>query len=501
MYKGKYAVLIMLMAAIFVFPGALFAAEKGEKSDKDAILQELGSFIDRNPNILRNVIFSMGDEYSRENKIDEAIALYEKAVKLSPKDEDLLNRLGGLYNQKRDYAKAAEVYKKMTEINPANVWYFNMLSDAYRNAGEKEKASGVWDELAKKSSDANVFIQAANFYSSENDMEKAIAAVKKASELEPKNVSYLQNLESFYMRLEKFTEAEAVCKKVLELSVDPWMKDWVAMELINIYQRQDKLGELAARFEKELAQAPKELGNYKKLAELYQRNNERDKAIGLYEKASTDGIADRDIHDRLLNLYEQSEDVDKAKKLVEKMIGISPGDTYLYERLANLLARAGKTDEAKKTWSEFLKKTSGDAGAFSRFGDRLNEWGETDSAIEQYKKAQSLDVNNLWYTMRIADILISKEKFDAAEKELNNIIAKSADTWIKQEAERKISDINARMGTVKEAPFIPAPTPTEPEKREVKEKIAPVVEPAAEKKTEQAPEQKPEKKRKGWFGR
>ena len=112
MYKRKYAVLIVLMAAIFVFPCTLFAAEKGEKGDKDAILQELGSFIDKNPNILRTVIFSMGDEYSRENKINEAIALYEKGVKLLPKDEDFLNRLGSLYNQKRDYVKAAEVYKK-----------------------------------------------------------------------------------------------------------------------------------------------------------------------------------------------------------------------------------------------------------------------------------------------------------------------------------------------------------------------------------------------------
>ena len=487
MYKRKYAVLIVLMAAIFVFPCTLFAAEKGEKGDKDAILQELGSFIDKNPNILRTVIFSMGDEYSRENKINEAIALYEKGVKLLPKDEDFLNRLGSLYNQKRDYVKAAEVYKKMAEVNPGNVWYFNMLSDAYRNAGEKEKAMAVWEELAKTSKDANVFMQAANFYSSENDIEKAVTAVKKASELDPKNVSYLQGLESFYMRLEKFNEAEAVCKKVLEVSQDQWPKDWAAMELINIYQRQDKLGELAARFEKEVAQAPKELGNYRKLAELYQRNNERDKAVEVYEKAASQGIADRDIHNRLLDLYEQAQDVDKAKKEIDQILGISPGETYLYERLANLLGRAGKIDEAKKAWAEFLKKVSGDAGAFSRFGDRLNEWGETDSAIEQYRKAQSLDVNNLWYSMRIADILIAKEKFDAAKKELNNIIAKTTDTWMKQEAERKINDINARTSAPKE---------------EIKEKPVPVVEPKGEKMVpEKAPAEKPEKKRKGWFGR
>ena len=59
------------------------------------------------------------------------------------------------------------------------------------------------------------------------------------------------------------------------------------------------------------------------------------------------------------------------------------------------------------------------------------------------------------------------------EKELNNIISKTTDTWMKQEAERNINDINARTGVPKE---------------EIKEKPVPVVEPKGEKRSpEKAP--------------
>ena len=234
MFKRNYMVLTAAILFIgMVFAGGVFAVEKDvvksttlEKGDKDAILEELGAFVDKNPAILRSTIFAMADAYTRDNKADSAIALYEKASKILPSDEEILSRLGGMYNQKADYLKAAEIYAKLASLKPDNVWYSNMLSEAYINAKQNDKAIAVWEDLMKKSSNADVFQQAANFYSRNNDMEKAIAAIKKAAELKPENSGYLQNLESFYVRAEKFSEAEAVCAKAITSSKEPWIKDW-----------------------------------------------------------------------------------------------------------------------------------------------------------------------------------------------------------------------------------------------------------------------------------
>lgn len=487
MFKREYMVLVILVAMILAFPVAGFSAEK---ADKDAILQELGSFIDKNPEVIRSAIFAMADEYARQNKNSEATALYEKALKVLPNDEEFLSRLGDLYNREENYAKAAETYKKMTEAKPNNIWNFQRLSDVYTRAGDKVKASAVWEDLLKKSSNAEVFMQAASFYSAENDMEKAIAVIKKATELMPDNTGYLQTLEGFYMRAEKFNEAEAVCNKFLAGGKEPWQKEWASSELINIYQRQDKLAELAVKFEKDLSQSAKDISAYTKLSELYQRNNEQDKAIAVYEKAIAAGLDDRDVNNRLLDLCERSGKLDKAEAQLKKIIGMVPQESYLYERLANMLNVAGKKDDAKKVWEQFLAKVSTDAGAFSRYGDRLNEWGDAEGAMAQYRKAQSLDAQNLWYTMRVADILAGKDNLDAAKKELNGIIAKTTDSWMKQEADRKIKDIEVRLSAQK------------PAAATMPEAAAPKVESQAKPKAPAAavpaPE-KPAKKKKGLF--
>lgn len=453
MLRREYVVLVVFVITIIL--ALPFTAFSVETADKDAFLQEISGFIDKNPDVLESAIFLMADDYLRQNKIDETISFYEKALKILPGNENLLNRFANLYKSKSDYVKAAEIYKRMTEMKPENITNFQMLSNAYKNAGQNDKAFMLWEDLVKNSSNAKIFMQASIFYSGENDIEKAIEAVKKAIELEPGNVSYLQAIEGFYVSSKKFNDAEIVCNKVLTDAKASWQKEWANSELINIYQRQNKLADLIARFEKDLVQSPKEITIYRSLAELYQRNAELDKAAGAYERAIARGLNDRDTNDKLLDLYERSSRLDKAEVQLKKIIVMAPQENSLYERLANLLFNAGKKEEAKRVWNELLAKAGNDAPMISRYGDRLYEWGDVNGAVAQDRKAQALDPKNLWYTIRIADILANKGDFNAAKKELNDVIAKTTDSRIKQDMESKIKDIDAKLNAPKVAPAKP----------------------------------------------
>ena len=498
MFKREYTVLVIFVAMLLVFPAAGFSIEK---ADKDALLQEISGFISQKPEFLKNAVLSMADDYVIKMKTDEAIALYEKALKVLPDSEDILSRLANLYSNKSDFAKTAEIYKKITEANPNNIWNFQMLSNAYKNAGQKDKAALVWENLTNNSKNAEVFIQASNFYSGEGNADKAIAAINKAIELAPDNVSYLQVLEGFYMRADKFSEAEAICSKILTSGKEAWQKDWANSELLNIYQRQNKLGDLAVKFEKDLSQSSKDIGKYRNLAELYQRSNELDKAAAVYEKAITSGFDDKDTNSRLFDVYERSGKLDKAEAQLRKVIVLAPSDNYLYERLADLLGKAGKKDDAKKMWDVLVAKAPNDANLIARYGDKLNEWGDAEGAVAQYRKAQSLDTKSLWYTMRVVDIFIGKENFDAAKKELNAIIAKTTDSWMKQEAERKIKDIDARSSMAKAAPVptqAPVSTPVMDSKTAPKSSVVVVPAPSS---TKPALVPKPAEKKKGLFSR
>jgi hypothetical protein len=59
--------LVIFVAIALIFPVIVFSVEK---ADKDAILQELSTVMDKNPDILRSTIYLLGDDYARQNKTD-----------------------------------------------------------------------------------------------------------------------------------------------------------------------------------------------------------------------------------------------------------------------------------------------------------------------------------------------------------------------------------------------------------------------------------------------
>jgi len=351
MPERSYLALCIFAAAMLALPFPVLAVEK---ADKDAILQEISGFIDKNPGLIKRFVFSMADEYMRQNKSGEAIALYEKALKVLPDNEEILNRMADTYNRKADYLKAAEIYERLAELKPGSVFNFQKLASAYRNAGEKDKAALVWENLTKDSKNPGIFMQAADFYSGENDMEKAVVAVKKASGLAPDNMNYLQTMEGFYVKAGKFPEAEDVCNKIFSAAKNQRLKDWAETELVNIYQKQNeapraeargffernterplpirglkaavlrprmyKLGDLAARLEKDLAQAPNDINKYKTLADIYIRKNEQDKAVAQYRKAQAIDAGNLWYTMRIADIFIAKKDVGAAKKELSYII-------------------------------------------------------------------------------------------------------------------------------------------------------------------------------------
>ncbi|HAZ10655.1 MAG: hypothetical protein A2047_04175 [Omnitrophica bacterium GWA2_41_15] len=449
MFKRKYAVLVILAAMVLALPAMAFSVEK---ADKDALLQELRASMDKNPDVLRNAVFQTGDEYMRQNKVDEAIALYEKALKALPDNEDLMTRLANMYSQKQDYKSSADIYKKLTELKPENAFYFNMLSDAYRNGGDKEKAAGVWkDILAKKPDDAGILSQAANFYSSINDMDNAILLAEKLAKLEPSNAGYLQALAMYYSSADKIDKAEAVYNKIIETAKDPWQKESAGRELLNIYQKQNKLDDAAKSYEAALQKNPNDIAQYKILAELYMRKGDNAKVLDVYERAVKADPNDREIANRLVDAYESNGKLDQAVAQIQKLIQANPSETFLTDRLSSIYERADKKEDAKKVWEALLAKGTNDAGLYGRYADALNRMGDSSGAIVQLKKAQQLDSNSMFYTLRMTEILAANNQQDEAKAILTKLINEAKDSWVKEDAKRRLEQID----TLKNMPSAP----------------------------------------------
>jgi len=84
-----------------------------------------------------------------EDRLEEAIAEIEEAVRLAPNLAEFSYSLAKVYALKRDFAKALPYYQKVVEIEPENLSAHHYLADAFYNLGRLEKAAEEWQSVLR----------------------------------------------------------------------------------------------------------------------------------------------------------------------------------------------------------------------------------------------------------------------------------------------------------------------------------------------------------------
>lgn len=130
-------------------------------------------------------------------KLDEAIAKFDKALKDNPNDENMWLIYGNLVEQK-DLDAGYEAYKKAIEINPES-------DMAYFNAGANRVNKGA--DFARKANDETDFQKAMKWEDKvDEQFNLALPHLRKAHELDPDNIYILDALLQVTIKLELMDE-------------------------------------------------------------------------------------------------------------------------------------------------------------------------------------------------------------------------------------------------------------------------------------------------------
>jgi Flp pilus assembly protein TadD len=84
-----------------------------------------------------------------QNKLSDAISTLQQAVRLAPRDAQLIGGLGRIYLQKRDFAAAERELKAALQLDPNNLVYWKDLSSTYYLAGNCPATLATLDVVAK----------------------------------------------------------------------------------------------------------------------------------------------------------------------------------------------------------------------------------------------------------------------------------------------------------------------------------------------------------------
>jgi len=233
---------------------------------------------------------SKGLEYYKTGKLDEAIAGYNKAIDLNPRDSDAYLNRGVAYHDKELYDQAIYDYGKVIELKPQDAIAYSNRCESYRKKKIYDQAiSDCTTAINIKPDYATAFNNRGAAYDGKRLHDQAVSDYSKAIELDPKYPEPYRNRCSVYIEKKRFKEAITDCTKAVELKPD--------------YRN--------AYYDRSLA--------YHDLKEYQKSLSDLNKVIELNPNDAEAYNQRADVHDHLDDLGNAIKDLKKAKELGYKI--------------------------------------------------------------------------------------------------------------------------------------------------------------------------------------
>lgn len=257
---------------------------------------------------------------------------------------------------------------------------------------------------------------------SDNAMEEAMKAFKKAEEIDPEEKNY-------------YVTGEFGVPILKSQQVSSYYSHYYN-QAVNAFQNEE-FTEAVDNFEKSYYILPEDTNAYVNAAYAAHNGELYDRAKVNYKKAIDAGANSQDLYYNYVNILAT---VDKNKELaleeVNKALDKFPGDGNLAKTRIQLLIELGKIDEAKANLEQAIASEPDNANLYFTLGVLNDELGNQDKAVEAYKQAIEVDPDHYESNYNYGVILINRA--NEVIKESNNLGLSKADQKRGRELEPQI---------------------------------------------------------------
>lgn len=298
-------------------------------------------------------------------------------------------------------------------------------------------------KLSPNSSSANTNLAGVELATKNYD--EALKLYEKAFSIDKKNFDALTGIISVFKLQKQFPQAQERLDKVL--AENTAQKD-VAASLhylkADVFTAQKDLDSAQAELNKSIEADSEYLPSYSAIAAILVAQNQIDAAIEQYKKV-VEKKPSSAVYSLIGMLEDARNNVDEAEKLYRKALDITPENAIASNNLAWIIAAydKGNLDEALQLAQGCVTKSPNVAGFYDTLGLVYFKKGLHAPAVEQFKKAISLDeaettrtgaIPNPAYRVRLAMALASSGDKPNAKKEVE-IALKREQNMSQQEAQ------------------------------------------------------------------
>jgi tetratricopeptide (TPR) repeat protein len=166
-------------------------------------------------------LLTIADNYRQAGSLEQAIAVYQKAIELQSHDGKLYDWLGEIHAQKQDWSKAIANYTRAIEIGGLEqpFWTYKHLGDALRQENKLAEAIAFYERaIVLKPDNPEVYDSLAQARALKGEYSSAIALYQRAIELGLVDCFWTyKNLGDALTKENRLAEAEIAYEKAAKL--------------------------------------------------------------------------------------------------------------------------------------------------------------------------------------------------------------------------------------------------------------------------------------------
>ena len=417
---------------------------------------------------------SLGDQQqeSSAQMLKLAIGEYQKIIQLEPNSAEDHLMLARLYAADHDSAQAEEQLAAAKKIDPGSEETALIANRFYIDMGDQKRAIDVLKSLPDDDQTSRTEFQLGTTFDQQKDTKDAIAAYRKALDLEPDNLDVERGLAKDLMadnqmdaalsawkdiaagdpsdpeaeiqiaeidqRKGKFNDALSAVKKARELASDPNSLEIQFEEAV----LDDAIGHLddAAKIFTQLASATEhpsgqysqeEKGNYAlildHLAEVYREQSRPELAIAQYEKkAALGGDFAASAWDEEIDTYRDAHEYDKATAVARQAVEKQPKSIDAKLTLARQLADTGHAEEGISMAKGLIESDPKKMEVYyqlSQIYTDLRRWKDAAEVLDSAAKQATKKDDQLMVVFDRAMMEDRARRYDEAEADFRKVLA------------------------------------------------------------------------------
>jgi tetratricopeptide (TPR) repeat protein len=425
--------------------------------DTKAAIAKLKAATDKNPN--ERTLAALAKAYEDLNDYKDAADALKRAVEMGLQDERYISELADDLLKSDQADEALHMYQQLANDEPRNPLYQLKLTEIYMAQHDLAKARAALNK-AKQADPANLSVRYndATLLEQEGHVDQAINVLKSVltdterkqySEGEKKNRAiFMEKLAIDYRMNEQYAQAIETFQQLA--AMDPEAAPQAAVQIIATYRTQKDFASAMREADAALKKFPKEPMLTVEHAQVLADTGKVDPAVTEL-RTMLNGKQDRAIQLEIAQVYEKGKrwnEMAQALDAAEKLSSTDEDRAAVYFMRGAMLERQKKFEEAEAAFRKVLAIDPNSDSALNYLGYMLADRNvRLPEAHDMIKKALDMKPDNGAYLDSMGWVYYREGKFSEAEGMLTRALQKQPDPTVHDH----LGDVYAKLGKTREA--------------------------------------------------